>query len=91
MSNIPFPGGGFTTSNATFDGELNTPQRNGPIVRWQDPETRGIMYIEKLQVRLSKWSPTERGTRGPNGSYLVAESQPRPSGGRVVERERRCA
>ena len=91
MSNIPLPGGGFTTSNATFDGELTTPQRNGPIMRWQDPETRGIMYMEKLQVRLSRWTPTERGTRGPNGSFLVAESQPRHIGGPVAEWDRTFA
>jgi len=73
------------------DGNFLTPLQIGPTIRWLDAETRGRLYKRTYRQRASQWQPQALGAPGPEGGWLIEESQPSDKGAGLVEWERTWA
>lgn len=74
-----------------FDGDYSEPVPIGPLLSWQDPDTRSKLYRQKYHQTASSYVPAVIGSAGPDGtgSKLVEETPPTDTGvGGVVEFER---
>lgn len=57
-----------------------TARRHGPLLPRRDPDTLSLLYTETLRVRASAYVPLALSSRGPFGTYLVEETEPRALG-----------
>jgi hypothetical protein len=74
-----------------FDGDHTIANQEGPIRYWQDEVTRSRLYAVKVRQIASYWKALAISAPGPQGGFLVHESQPRAIGGPLLEWERTYA
>ncbi len=58
------------------DGTWTTAQQDGPKVRMIDPDTRSLVYDEKMMQTAEDWAPLALDTTNSLGAFLVHESDP---------------
>jgi hypothetical protein len=74
-----------------YDGVFTSVTQEGPIRTWQDVFTRSRLYAQKVRILAANWAALAISNGGPNGGFLVEESQPRVAGGSILEWERTFA
>lgn len=82
-----------TPADTYYDGDYTVAAPTGPLLSWQDPETKGKLYRQKYHQLASEFESLPIGSNGPDGtgSKLVEETQPTDIGSGVVEWERTYA
>lgn len=69
-----------------YDGyDPNQAYQVGPVIPFQDNETRSGKYNITYRILATQWRLKQYSTTGPNGSYLVSQGQPRHCGAGEVE------